>query len=442
MTKRLSLIMTVGLSMAASGLCTLAVADEQFIPVASFRVGPVGGVGIAVFGGYLDYFELINRRDGGVNGVKLTWEECETEYKVERGVECYERLKKKGPTGPSFFNFNNGGITYAVTERATQDKIPVMSIGSGRVDSADGRIFPYFFQMLHTLWGGSMSHIKFIASREGGIDKLKGKKIVNLYLGNTGGKENIASLDTLSKRYGFELTHIEATPPGAELQSQFLQIRQIKPDWLILHGWGVMAPTAIKTAAKVGFPVDRMIGAWPTNSNESVIPAGDVAKGFMSITFSPGGAQYPVIQDIQKQLYSGGAKGNVGDPKLLGNPVYNSGVLQAMIGVEAIRVAQGRFGKKSLTPEQVRWGFEHLNIDEKRIRELGAEGLLQPLKTSCADHQGGGAVKVVQWDGTKWNVISDWIYSDKALERAMVEAEAAKYAKEKGITPRDCSKES
>ncbi len=417
-------------------------AEEQFIPVTSFRTGPVGGVGAVLYGGYIDYIELLNKRDGGINGVKLIWEECDTEYKVERGVECYERLKKKGITGASFFNFNNGGITYAVTDRATADKIPVISLGSGRVDSADGRVFPYFFQLLHTLWGGNTSQIKFIAGQEGGMDKLKGKKFVNLYLGNTGGKETIVSLDAQAKRYGFEITHIEATPPGNELQAQWLRIRQIKPDWVFLQGWGVMAPTALKTAQKVGFPIDRVIGPWPTGSNEAVIPAGDAARGFISITFSPAGTHYPVIQDITKHLYGGGKKGNLSDPSTIGSGIYNSGVLQAMLGTEGIRVAQEKYGKKVLSGEQIRWGLEHLNMDEKRIKQLGAWGLLQPMKTSCLDHQGGGAVKIIQWDGKKWNELTDWVAADHALERSLVETEAAKYAKEKGVTPRDCSKES
>jgi len=50
-------------------------------------------------------------------------------------------------------------------------------------------------------------------------------------------------------------------------------------------------------------------------------------------------------------------------------------------------------------------------------------------------------VKFLQWDGAKWNTITDWIASDQAIVRPMIEESAAKYAKEKGITPRDCSKE-
>ncbi len=77
--------------------------NEQFIPIPSYRVGPYAAGGTSLYGGFIDYLNLINMRDGGINGVKLTWEECETEYKPDRGVECYERLKGKGPTGASMF---------------------------------------------------------------------------------------------------------------------------------------------------------------------------------------------------------------------------------------------------------------------------------------------------------------------------------------------------
>ena len=90
----------------------------------------------------------------------------------------------------------------------------------------------------------------------------------------------------------------------------------------------------------------------------------------------------------------------------------------------------------------MRWGIENLNISEKRLKELGAIGLMSALKVSCNDHEGGGSVKFMQWDGRKWNVISDWIPTDQSIVRPMVEASAAQYAKEKNITPRDCSKDS
>jgi branched-chain amino acid transport system substrate-binding protein len=73
----------------------------------------------------IDYFQLVNERDGGINGVKLTWEECETEYNNARGVECYERMKK-GPTGNTVFHPLSTGITYGLIEKAPTDKIPMI----------------------------------------------------------------------------------------------------------------------------------------------------------------------------------------------------------------------------------------------------------------------------------------------------------------------------
>src|ERR1700704_1181793 len=72
-----------------------AFADEQYFPLQSYRVGPYAAGGTGYFGGFIDYMNLINIRDGGVNGVKLTWDECETQYEVERGVECYERQRTR-----------------------------------------------------------------------------------------------------------------------------------------------------------------------------------------------------------------------------------------------------------------------------------------------------------------------------------------------------------
>jgi branched-chain amino acid transport system substrate-binding protein len=114
-----------------------------------------------------------------------------------------------------------------------------------------------------------------------------------------------------------------------------------------------------------------------------------------------------------------------------------------MLGVEAIRTAQKKFGNKPLTGEQIRWGFENLNLTAERIKELGFEGMLQPIKFSCADHEGDARVaRVHQWDGKAWKVISDWYKADDSVLAPMVKETAQKYAKEKGLTPRDCSKES
>jgi branched-chain amino acid transport system substrate-binding protein len=432
--------------LAVAGLAVAAAAahaqNEQFVPANFYWVGPYAPGGSGFGGGIIDYFAMLNARDGGINGVKFTWEKCETEYNNARGVECYERSKNKGPTGATVIHPLSTGITYSLIERATADHIPIISMGYGRTDASDGRVFPFIFPLITNYWSQNTAKIKFIGMKEGGMDNLKGKKIVNLYHDSAYGKETIPILDLQAKKYGFEVTHMAVAHPGNEQQAQWLQIRQIRPDWVILRGWGVMNPTALKAAAKVGFPRDKIVGVWWSGAEEDVIPAGDAAKGYIAAGFNLPGTSFPVMQDILKYVYANG-KGEMDDKARIGSIYHTRGVVAGILTAEAIRNAQEKFGKgKPVTPEQMRWGIEHLNITEARLKQLGAVGLMQPLKVSCMDHEGGGAVKFLQWDGTKWNSITDWISSDQSLVRPLVEESAAKYAKEKGITPRDCSKES
>ena len=153
----------------------------------------------------------------------------------------------------------------------------MISLGYGRTDASDGRVFPYIFPLITNYWSQNTAKIKFIGMKEGGMDKLQGKKIVNLYHDSAYGKETISVLDAQAKKYGFQVTHIAVPHPGNEQQSQWLQVRQIRPDWVILRGWGVMNPTALKAAAKVGFPRTKIVGVWWSGAEEDVIPAGDVA---------------------------------------------------------------------------------------------------------------------------------------------------------------------
>ena len=435
---------TLALALVASASFSagaLAQAKEQFVPHSYYWVGPYAASGSGIAGGAIDYLNMLNERDGGINGVKFTGEKCETEYNNARGVECYERSKKKGPTGATLIHPLSTGITYSLIEKGTADKIPIVSVGYGRTDAADGRVFPYVFPLITNYWSQNTAKIKFMGMKAGGMDKLKGMKIVNLYHDSAYGKETIPVLDAQAKMYGFQVTHLAVPHPGNEQQAQWLQIRQIQPDWVILRGWGVMNPTAIKAAQRAGYPRDKIVGVWWAGAEEDTIPAGDAAKGYIAAAFNVSGTNYPVIQDIMKHVYGKG-KGEMDDKSRIGSAYYNRGVVFSIITSEAVRKAQERFGKgKPMTGEQVRWGLENLSIDNAYLKKLGASDFMQPLKVSCMDHEGGGAVKFQQWDGKQWKVITDWISSDQKLVRPMIEASAAQYAKEKGITPRDCSKE-
>ncbi|MGC2519270.1 MAG: ABC transporter substrate-binding protein [Burkholderiales bacterium] len=433
----------IALAVAACGLAAgvaHAQAKEQFVPLNGYWVGPYAAGGSGFFGGLADYLTMLNERDGGINGVKFTMEKCETEYNNARGVECYEREKNKGPTGASLIHPLSTGITYSIIDKATTDHIPVVSMGYGRTDAADGRVFPYVFPLITTYWSQASVMTRYMAQKSGG--SLKGKKVVLLYHDSAYGKEPIPILTDVSRRDGWEFIPIAVPHPGNEQGAQWLQIRQAKPDWVILWGWGVMNPTALKAAAKVGYPRDKMLGVWWSGAEEDTIPAGDAAKGFVAAGFNVSGTGFPVIGEIKKYVY-GKNKGEMEDRSRIGSIYYNRGVVAGILTAQSVRNAQEKYGKgKSMTPEQVRWGIEHLNIDNAMLKKLGAENFMPPLHVTCSDHEGSGLVKFQQWDGKQWKVLTGWMEPDRKLVRGMIEESAAKYAKEKGITPRDCSKES
>ena len=62
-----------------------------------------------------------------------------------------------------------------------------------------------------------------------------------------------------------------------------------------------------------------------------------------------------------------------------------------------------------------------------------------PVTVTAKDHGGGGKTRIDMWDGAKWVPVSGWIEGNKALIHPLFLADAKKFAKEKGITPRDCA---
>lgn len=230
------------------GVTAVVAAGEQFLPILGFREGAQRFVGIPLADGYIAYLTLLNERDGGINGVKLVWEECETVYNVPRGVECYERLKAKGPTGAAAMHLSTP-LTYALLERATHDQIPLLTVGTGRSDTADGRVFPYVFNPPTSYWSQNTAALRFIGQRAGGMDQLKGRKIVHVYLDNNLGRETLPILDAQAAHYGFAVQHLPVPPPGLDQQATWLRVKVAQPDWVILRTFGVSTPTALKAAA-------------------------------------------------------------------------------------------------------------------------------------------------------------------------------------------------
>ncbi len=424
---------------AASTPAAFAQNSAQFFPVLVYRTGPYAPNGVPFANGYVDYLKLVNAR-GGINGVKVSWEECETGYATDKGVECYQRLKNS-QGGATVFQPLSTGITFALTERAPVDKIPLITAGYGRSESADGTVFKWNFPLVGTYWVAADILVQHIAKKEGSFDKLKGKKIALVYHDSPYGKEPIALLEERAKMHGFELQLLPVAHPGVEQKSTWLQIRGSRPDYVFLWGWGVMNSTALREARGTGYPIDQMYGVWWAGAEPDVEDLGASAKGYHALALQHGAAaDSAVAEEVLAKVHAKG--GGTGPKDEVGEVLYMRGLMSAMLGVEGVKQAQERFGKgKVMTGEQVRWGLENLALDQKDLDTLGFAGVMRPVSTSCGDHMGAAWARVHTWDGKQWSFTSDWYQADPKVVQPLVKEAATKYAASHNIerrTAADC----
>jgi len=407
-------------------------ADTLFIPLTTYRTGAYAGSGTPIANGMHDYLTMLNERNGGIGGLKIKVEECETGYKANKGVECYESTKGKGAL---VYNPYSTGITLQLIPKTPIDKIPVLSMGYGLSAAAVGEKFPWVFNAPATYWGQASAIIKYIKANGG----VKGKKIGFIYLDVGYGREPIPLFERLAKDMGFTLIKIPvAGKEMANQSSQWLQVRKDRPDWMIMWGWGSMNPTAIKEAAKIKFPMDHFIGVWWSGGDDDARPAGKAAIGYKSVNFHATGTNFPAMQDIIKYVVKKG-KSQVKDISKVGENLYNRGVVNMVVVTEAIRNAQKITGKKAITGADMRKGLETLNITKARLKELGLAGFTIPIKITCKDHSGAHPMYIQKWNGKNWEKASDWITPMRDKVRKLLVAAADKYvAGKKGWQTQKC----
>jgi branched-chain amino acid transport system substrate-binding protein len=323
-----------GLLAGAAASTPVLAADQLYVPLLTYRTGAFAGSGIPIADGMHDYLEMLNQRDGGIGGVPIAIEECETGYDAQKGVECYESTKGKGAL---VYNPYSTGITLQLIPKASVDKIPVLGMAYGLSAAAVGKTFPWIFNPPATYWDGASAILKYIGEQEGGLDKLQGKKIGFIYLDAGYGREPIPLLEQLAKDYGFEL--VKYPVPANQMQnqsSQWLNVRRDRPDYMIMWGWGAMNPTAVKEAAKVRYPMEKFIGIWWSGGEDDARPAGEAAKGYKTVNFNAVGADFPAIQDIKTHVVDKGLS-KVSSPDRLGENLYNRGVMNSVLIADWIR---------------------------------------------------------------------------------------------------------
>ena len=388
-----------GLATAAIGLAAAPAwcqDKEVVIGMQCDRTGATQIVGTTLCPAYHDYVALVNSR-GGLEGFKVKVIEIDHEYKVPPAMEAHERFKKEGAIFESVYGTPQ---IAALLKKLEEDKMAATSPGFGSAAAADGKRYPYVFPVAATYWSQSAVAVKFAKDKLGG--DLKGKKIGYLYFDNPAGKEPIGVLEDIAKLEGFELKTFAVPSPGLEMAAQVLDITgRFKPDFVIAHLFGRAPSVAIKELKGKGYPLSKVVGLVWAASEADINAAGGfaVAEGYNTLQYAGVGGDYQVLRDIIAMYKAQ----NKEAPKLMteNSVMYNRGVFQAAIQLEAIRIAIKDKGGKP-NSQDVRDAFE-------KIKDFTLGGLSPPLALTAEDHEGGGWVQVWTVKDGKFQKTTDWV---------------------------------
>lgn len=361
--------------------------------------------------GQQDYLALVNAR-GGVKGHKFQALVVDHGNQPQRGIEAYERFKTEGVV---LVDFLSTPVSRAVVPRALKDGIPIITMFHGRSDSADGQTFPYIFPMTPLYWSQATHLVQYISVQEKG--SLKGKKIAFVHIDSPFGKEPIQLLQALAAKHGFELQLFPYPSPGNEQSSTWAAGRRFQPDWTILWGTATPQSVSLREAIRNGFKLDRLASVIWLSETEVGIVGNDALKGVLRFEGVAHGKDQPVIQAIQKEVIAKG-KGS-GKPEKVGSTYYNIGVASMALTVQGAKLALEKLGEP-LTPAKLKQGLE-------MISNYDGEGLLPPTTITAKDHQGGGAGRIAQWDGTKWVPKTGWFAAGQDLVWELVKKNADEF---------------
>ena len=214
--------------------------------------------------------------NGGIEGHPVEIIVRDHGNEPQRGVECYEQLKRDGVF---IFNFMSTPVTNAALPRAMKDGNILMQSFVGRGDAVDGEVFEWVFPIGPTYWQQAANDVAFIKEQLGG--DLENAKIGFIYLDYPFGQEPIEILKTLSEKEGFELELYPVPLPGTDQSGAWSRIRRDKPDYVIswlLAGGHVVASREMR---RNRFPIDRYLSVHWMNEVDIRNIGEEEAKGIM-----------------------------------------------------------------------------------------------------------------------------------------------------------------
>ncbi len=405
-----------------------AVAAEGLpLTVLTERTGPAAAAGTPLANGLFDYLTMLGRRDGGVGGIPLAVEECETGGEPARALSCYEAATARGSIAlvPA-----SADAALALLPRLAADRMPLVAAGYGPAVMARGDVLPWAFAPPATVWDGLAVALAHLA-QDGSEDSPQGRSLAYLHRDSPAGREPVAVMRALAAEAGLAFrAYALPDSPEAGGTDPGRAARAADPDYVILDATAGLGGTPLRDAAAAGLPLNRVVTVGWTGEDDLLRPAPGArdltAKGLRVVTWHAPGDSFPAFDQIDLLVVDAGLSQTPKEETP--GPLYNRGVYAGVILAEGIRNAQRLSGRKRIDGTEMRRGLETIDLDPVRWKELGLVGFARRLRLTCADHSGHRPATIQEWTGARWVQVGDEIPPPQAQLAPHLDAAAAAHA--------------
>lgn len=399
-----SAVLAVLLSLVAG---PAGAAEGLALTVLTERTGPMAAAGTPLANGLSDYLTMLGRRDGGVGGIPLAVEECETGGEAARALSCYEGATARGSIA---LVPGNADAALALLPRLAGDRMPLVAAGYGPAAMARGDVLPWAFAPPATVWD-SLSVALAYVGQGGSEDSPQGRSLAYVHRDSPAGREPEPVLRALAAEAGLAF-RAYALPDGASAEENtapWRAVRAADPDYVILDATAGLSGTPLRDAAAAGLPLNRVVVVGWTGEDDLLRPGAGArdltAKGLRTVTWHAPGDSFPAFDQIDLLVIDAGLSRTPKEENP--GPLYNRGVYAGVILAEGIRNGQRLAGRREIDGPEMRRGLEAINLDPVRWKELGLVGFARRIRLTCADHSGRRPLTLQEWTGARWVQVGD-----------------------------------
>jgi ABC-type branched-subunit amino acid transport system substrate-binding protein len=234
--------------------------------------GPVAVIGEPLTAGNEVYFEAVNKKGGIAGKYKVEIEQADTQYKPDRTVQQYNRLKNQVV---AFTQVLGTAPTLAVLPQLNKDKVL----------AAPASLDAFWVREESLLPIGGPYQIQAINALDYYVNKAdgKGKNICSMIQDDAYGEAGQQGVDFAAEKLGFEVAETQKFTVGTkDVAGQVSRLRSAKCDAVFLVATPTDAGTIWGTAAQMKF-APRWIGQSPAWIDE--LGASPLAKYLQQTTW-------------------------------------------------------------------------------------------------------------------------------------------------------------